>query len=428
MAATQAQRLSASSAASTVDLSPITAEFVQADRATHYSVTATGAPGATLRYAWFLELKLVDPAGSSPADDPTAHAAVDEGCDNEPLPGGQLFTKDTVVWTSLGANFTWHHGEVGSYPGSEYGCHHALQGPSGHQGVVMVTVGDGKWACTASYEGTNSGKGFFSDCFQARATGTVTRQNGRLVLTVTNTGDVPIDTLRFEPPNGVQIRDIQGSGTIEVIPGGRGFSWGAGQPLKPGESVTFSFVTDDAYPPDEGSLIVTSDGETEFNGTLKGPTPHAPPPPDKKKPACKCSGLAVSIDPTLLNKRIPPDAHDFGVGLTWTMSCTGGRGSCLGFLHFSPPQVLAGSLPKPPGNLKLSLDRLTVTCHSPCGKANRGRFEIKLRSRDQLNQLFGRTLAFTVRRECGGKSAVKPELVEVFIDRRGYLRPPGSGR
>jgi hypothetical protein len=75
---------------------------------------------------------------------------------------------DTYVWTKLGADFTWYHGDKGSYLPSAYGCDHHKMGPSGHQGIVSVTVSDGTWSCTATTDGSNLGlvpeDGFVSPC------------------------------------------------------------------------------------------------------------------------------------------------------------------------------------------------------------------------------------------------------------------------
>ena len=130
--------------------------------------------------------------------------------------------------------------------------------------------------------------------------------------------------------------------------------------------------------------------------------------------------MSLKLDPTLLNKRLRPDQHDAGVGITWRLTCTAGRGSCLAYLTFAPPEILAGSLPKPKNNLLLDLTNTVVTCHAPCGKSNTAHFQIPLRTRGQLNELFGRTLAFTVVRECSHKSV--RERVNVFVDSKGVLR------
>ncbi len=141
---------------------------------------------------------------------------------------------------------------------------------------------------------------------------------------------------------------------------------------------------------------------------------------------CHCYTLIVKIDPTLLNKkRLPPDKHDFGVGFEWRMTCSPhGIGGCQGELEFKPPKIIAGTLPKSRG-LHLSLGGIhTSVCSGPCNKTTFGRFEIKLRSRDQLNKLFGRVLAFRIDTNC---RVFEVEQVEVFVDKHGVLRRPPPG-
>ncbi len=148
-----------------------------------------------------------------------------------------------------------------------------------------------------------------------------------------------------------------------------------------------------------------------------------PPPPKEEKPPpkkpCKCQKISVALDPTLINKRrVRSDQHDFGVGFTWRMTCSKGNGGCAAVLDFLPPVIRAGSLPKVRG-LKLNLTRVSFACAAACQKSTTGRFEIKMTSRQQLNKLFGRTLAFTIVTHCSG--ATFRYLVNVFVDKSGRL-------
>src|SRR5487761_2085180 len=69
-------------ATSTVSLSAITARFVPAEIATHYSVRATDLARRTLSYRWTLSLRLVDRAGATSAAAPGSRTGVDRGCNN----------------------------------------------------------------------------------------------------------------------------------------------------------------------------------------------------------------------------------------------------------------------------------------------------------------------------------------------------------
>jgi streptogramin lyase len=150
------------------------------------------------------------------------------------------------------------------------------------------------------------------------------------------------------------------------------------------------------------------------NDGSKIATFHIPVTPGK----CQCAKLTIKLDPTLLNKKIPPHKHDFGVGISWRMTCSEGSGGCKATVYFLPPEVLAGSVPVSRG-LKLNIKRLNFVCTGPCNTSKTGRFEIKMHSRDQLNKLFGRTLAFAVTGSCAGPAA---KVVNVFIDNTGRLR------
>lgn len=180
----------------------------------------------------------------------------------------------------------------------------------------------------------------------------------------------------------------------------------SGTPTTPG---TYNFVVNviDANGcPGTGNFMITV-----FQPVTPKPTP------------CKCAKLTVKFDPTLLNKKgLRPDKHDFGVGIVWRMPCTSGNGGCTAAMLFSPPEVFAGTVPLPKNNFHLALTRLIGFCGGPCGKSTTGHFQIKMRSRGQLNTLFGRTLAYRVATHCGG--VTKVVIVRVFINDHGVLRRP----
>jgi hypothetical protein len=148
-----------------------------------------------------------------------------------------------------------------------------------------------------------------------------------------------------------------------------------------------------------------------------------PPPPKKGDKAlttpCKCQKISVKLDGTLLNKRrLRASRRDFGVDLTWRMTCSQGKGGCTAVLGFQPPVILAGTLPAVPG-LKLSIRRRTFVCKSACLTSTTGRLEVNVSSRGQLKKLFGRTLSLTVTTSCGGASS--RSQVRVLIDGAGRI-------
>lgn len=142
-----------------------------------------------------------------------------------------------------------------------------------------------------------------------------------------------------------------------------------------------------------------------------------PPPPPPKR--CHCERLTIELEPTLVRKRLPSNKHKLGVGFDWRLTCSEGNGGCTGIVAFRPPEILAGTLPKTRG-LKLNLERVTFECESLCGVSKTGHLEIKMRSRNQLNKLFGRTLAFEIHIYCSGTEF--RYLVNVPVARSGRLR------
>ena len=137
----------------TLTMGPISANFIQLQFATFYSVNPKEVAALPLKYAWKLSLQLVDPAGAPNPGEPGSGAGVDTGCTNN------------GVLTANSPGFVWHHPDAAnSNPPGVYHCNHQLMGPSGHEGLISVTVSDGKWACTATYGGTNTGVGGPAAC------------------------------------------------------------------------------------------------------------------------------------------------------------------------------------------------------------------------------------------------------------------------
>jgi hypothetical protein len=143
--------------------------------------------------------------------------------------------------------------------------------------------------------------------------------------------------------------------------------------------------------------------------------------PAKKK--CRCVSLTVKLDPTLLNKKhLPPDQHNFGVGLRWVMRCTDGTTGCSSTVFFEPPKIIAGTAGPAVNNIHLAITKLTFLCKGPCGAPSFGAFQIKMLSPGQLKLLYGHTVAYRVKTVCGKVATVT--TVRVFIDQFGVLRTP----
>lgn len=254
------------------------------------------------------------------------------------------------------------------------------------------------------------------------ATGKITGPDadGYYSLTVTNTGDQPIRCFRLIVKEPVLITGTgplpgwqQGASRPPPAPDVGARSLGSG--LAPGQSLSLSFKTDRPYPANDGGVLrVSADCVADVSVPVTGP---APPPP---KP-CKCVKLNLAIDGTLLTKqRVPPDRNDFGVGFAWKMTCSAGAGTCKATIVFRPPEILAGTLPEPPNNLRLNIKRKTFICQGPCAKSKTGKFQIKMLFRDQLNVLFGRTLAYSITTKCAG--VTKTVKIKVSVDQNGRMK------
>lgn len=263
--------------------------------------------------------------------------------------------------------------------------------------------------------------------------------DGYVTLTVRNTGDEAIRCFRISVPLSVKVVSARPIGPdwqliSSAAPpspdiGARWQSPGT-TALPPGGQVQLVFRTEPAYPVNGVATLVVSSSSActpTTRSTVTGPPPPLPPPPPPPPKKCTCTKMSVKLDPALLQeRRLPRAKQDFGVGFTWTMTCDAGDGGCRGRVDFLPPKVLAGSLPKPKGNFKLNIQRATINCVGQCNRTQPGRFEVKLKSTRQLNELFGRTLAFEVKLFCivNGQPVPKGgEKVLVRIDQTGRMRP-----
>lgn len=164
--------------------------------------------------------------------------------------------------------------------------------------------------------------------------------------------------------------------------------------------------------------VVTTRSRTTSTPTTRERTTTTP---ETKK--CRCVSLKVKLDPTLLNKkRLPPDQHAFGVGLTWVMRCTDGIKGCSSKVFFEPPKIFAGTAGPAVNNIHLAITKLTFLCKGPCGAPSFGAFQIKMLSPGQLKLLYGHTVAYRIKTVCGNAATVT--AVRVFIDQFGVLRAP----
>jgi hypothetical protein len=130
-------------------ITPITATFVQAEFATHYTVrlrSSAGNPTDRIEVRWTLAIACIDPGcpnKNGTLDHPLPDR--DAGCNNHGV--GTKRAYDQALFPGRRAEFVWHHGDFD-------GCNHAKEGPRGHQGIITVAATDGRVQCTATYKGT----------------------------------------------------------------------------------------------------------------------------------------------------------------------------------------------------------------------------------------------------------------------------------
>jgi hypothetical protein len=222
-------------------------------------------------------------------------------------------------------------------------------------------------------------------------------------------------------PDGTKATPGRGEATYR-------FDWTVTVP--PGSTPTgdmnVSWTIDFTLPP--GSTSPTS--STETTGTTM-PTTTTPMP---KPVPCHClsspfGNPILKLDPTILNKKhVPPDKHNFGMGMDWFLFCSKGTGACKGYVWINPAAKLLTGKDKPSHDtLRLALTQNLITCLGFCDATNQGGFQITMRSPDQLNKLYGRTLAFEVWTWCPG-GTIERYTVNVFVDHHGVVRKPKHGR
>jgi hypothetical protein len=148
-------------------ISPIDAVFSQDCHCTDYQVTVFVAHAiATTDWtvSWSLALSLVDPKGAPDPQAAGSGAALDAGCNNNGA-GTKSLATSTLRFSGdesqQNTSFTWYHPDAAvtppGYAAGTFHCNHRLQGPRGHQGIVVVLVSHGVLICRAEYQGTHSG-------------------------------------------------------------------------------------------------------------------------------------------------------------------------------------------------------------------------------------------------------------------------------
>ena len=171
-----------------------------------------------------------------------------------------------------------------------------------------------------------------------------------------------------------------------------------------------------------------------YFGTLDGdgPDPGActstTPPPSN----CKCSNVKMRTSPENFTA-----SHTFEFAIHWTITCTGGKGTCRGEIQMLPPVEVRGVLHYET-DLKIATGKNVVVnkkktdtkflaCAGRCGRLSRGTFHIVGKSADdlRLKARRGKTFLFRFKLFCADKGHPKVPLpgaeVTVVFDKRGFL-------
>ncbi len=194
-----------------------------------------------------------------------------------------------------------------------------------------------------------------------RATGEIDGSGTSYTLTVQNTGDQPIQCMRFFAASGVQMTSVSPPGTLE---GPGVFSAEANIPV--GGSRTFSFTTTGQYPPNAGGTLNVS--TTCSPGSDVSSQVTGPPPPLIAPLPCQCAGIGAALAKPEIRS---VHGRSLNFRLRWALACSPGPGNgCRGRIKL---QIL-----KADGKIT-SPKKRRITCNGKnCNAVNRGSKLIKL--------------------------------------------------
>ena len=136
-------------------------------------------------------------------------------------------------------------------------------------------------------------------------------------------------------------------------------------------------------------------------------------------PPCECLTLTGQIVPSSIKFTNPGETGGMHLEFTvsWTMTCTAGKGGCHGTLDLVPP---AGKGYK--SYFKRS--KGSISCNGPCAATSRGiQHFVLIGNRGLGGDKRGKAVRYitiTVKPKCGGK-ALRPELLALVFDKRTAL-------
>jgi hypothetical protein len=207
-----------------------------------------------------------------------------------------------------------------------------------------------------------------------RAAGSLDGSGTSYTLTVQNTGDQFIYCMRFFASPGVKIKSVL---SPAVLQGSNGFS--AETNIRPGDSQTFSFTTEQQYPPGSGGTLevsTTCSPGSDVSSQVTGP-PEPPVAPPGPPAPCRCFAIGANLGAISI---LAHHGRHLSFRVRWGLICTAGPGpGCRGRIKVST------------GDKKdvkfLSPRSKTVRCKGKCNAFSHGRKEISLLLSKKLRPL-----------------------------------------
>jgi hypothetical protein len=204
-----------------------------------------------------------------------------------------------------------------------------------------------------------------------RATGTLDGSGTAYTLTVQNTGDQFIYCMKFFASSGVKIKSAVAPATLQ---GSNGFS--AETNIAPGGSQTFSFTTEQQYPPGSGGTLevsTTCSPGSDVTSQVTGP----PEPPVGPPAPCRCFAIGANLQAISI---LSHHGRHLSFKVRWGLICTAGPGAgCRGRIKLATSDRRDVKF--------LSPKSKTVRCKGKCNAFSHGSKEIRLLLSKKLRPL-----------------------------------------
>jgi hypothetical protein len=197
-----------------------------------------------------------------------------------------------------------------------------------------------------------------------RATGSLDGSGTSYTLTVHNTGDQFVYCMEFFAAPGVKVKSVAAPGTLQ---GPSGFS--AETNIAPGASQTFSFTTEQQYPPGSGGTLnvsSTCSPGSDVTSQVSGP----PQPPVGGPAPCRCFAIGAKLQAIHLRGH---HGQFLAFRVRWGLQCTPGPGpGCRGLIKLAADDAANVKILRPKSK--------SVKCKGGCFGLHHGskRFRLSL--------------------------------------------------